>query len=72
MSVVSPPAMSIDTAADSRRTVMYEIDELPIDADSEDPWPDLPADPAADVGDAITVWRGWERRQRLAQEQRGD
>jgi len=36
------------------------------------PWPDLPDDPPADSIDPVTLWRDWDRRERLAREQRGD
>ena len=68
MSVVAPPA-----AADLQHQAVYEIEEeLPFDAGPDDPWPDLPAEAPADEADPVTLWRGWERRERLAREQRGD
>src|SRR5712691_722450 len=67
MSVVPPSG-----AGDLPRQAFYEIEELPFEADADDPWPDLLADPPGDGGDPATIWRGWERRERLAREQRGD
>lgn len=67
VSVVAPPA-----AADLQHQAVYEIEELPFDAGPDDPWPDLPAEAPADEADPVTLWRGWERRERLAREQRGD
>jgi hypothetical protein len=54
------------------RNVVFEIDELSLPAAPDNPWPDLPADPPAETEDPVTLWRGWERRERLAREQRGD
>ena len=59
--------------ADLQHQAVYEIEEeLPFDAGPDDPWPDLPAEAPADEADPVTLWRGWERRERLAREQRGD
>jgi hypothetical protein len=52
--------------------VVFEIDELSLPAAPDNSWPDLPADPPAETEDPVTLWRGWERRERLAREQRGD
>lgn len=65
LSVVAPGAFT------ERHQAIYEIQEIPAEA-ARHPWPDLPSDPPPDAPDPLSLWRRWERRQRLAREQRGD
>lgn len=66
LSVVAPRAPA------ERQQAIYEIQEIPAEAGSRPPWPDLPGDPPADPPDPTSIWRRWARRERLAREQRGD